>query len=277
MDLTFKKTHDYAIQRFTIDKEAIKVLVYRQNNDIATLLTRIEAFVTLQAIKAIRILFGDNLDVVDYKIHQSWNKEWIYSSLITKQGNNHPFVVMANLNNNWIDVLRPFGRDHGHVSIKHFDTIFDSKYSGYFTKAEYYAFYVLFSESIRMRKLEMLYNTKHSLLKCDNIKQCLLKKHELMEMRGIPASDIQAELVKWQKYYEKKSIVFISRYFDLLDSRNYQEALEFLKMKKGDAHYRGKQRLDTFFVSSREIIGHLHIFIEIYQFIYLAIDRFKYL
>ena len=59
----------------------------------------------------------------------------------------------------------------------------------------------------------------------------------------------------------------------MLDERDYNEAYAFLRMKHGK--YYGKQRLDTFFVSTGEIIGHLQIFIGIYKLIYTVIDRFQ--
>ena len=50
-------------------------------------------------------------------------------------------------------------------------------------------------------------------------------------------------------------------------------AYNFLKVKKGK--YFNKQRLDTFFINSKKLIGHLQILIEIYQFVFIMVDRYK--
>lgn len=251
---------------FTMGQKDFVSHIYSQYPDKSTLLPRIQVYlgiITIQAIKTIA-----NLDMVDYKTHTSWSKDWIYISLASKQFANHPWVAACNINTNYFEVYRPFGRDLGQITIEQFKAILKDTN---FTKAQYYGFYTLFNENMRVRKEEMIYNPRHSLIKCDNIKQCLLKKKAIEKSRKTPASKI-AELEKYKAFYEKKSISFILKYFTMLDARDYEEAFAFLRMKNGK--YYGKQRLDTFFVNTGEIIGHLQIFIEIYKLIYLVIDQF---
>lgn len=255
------------IVSFTIGQKDFANFIFDQYPDKTTILQRIQVYLGMVSIQAIKTMA--NLDMVDYKAHPSWSKEWIYISLVSRQSANHPWVAACNVHTNYFEIYRPFGRDLGQITIEQFNSILSSTR---FTKAQYYGFYVLFSENMRVRKEEMIYSPKHSLIKCDNIKQCLLKKKEIAKSRKSPAVKA-AELAKYQAFYEKKSVTFILKYFAMLDARDYEEAFAFLRMKHGK--YYGKQRLDTFFVNTGEIIGHLQIFIEIYKLIYTVIDRFQ--
>lgn len=256
-----------AILPFTIAGKNFATVVYEQNPDKQSLLTRIHAYLGLATINALKSTV--DLDISDYKTHPSWSPEWIYISLVSRQSANHPWVAACNIYSNYFEVYKPFGRDYGQISIEQFNSIL---FSMRFTKPQYYGFYILFSENMRVRKEEMFFSSRHSLLKCENIKQCLLKKKELAKSRKSPAAKA-AEMAKYQAFYEKKCITFLQKYFEMLDARDYDEAFAFLRMKHGK--YYGKQRLDTFFVSTGEIIGHLQIFIEIYKLIYTVIDRFQ--
>lgn len=256
-----------AILPFSIGNKNFATVVYEQNPEKQSLLTRIHAYLGLATINALRQLV--DLDISDYKTHLTWNQEWIYISLVSKQSANHPWVAACNIYSKNFEVYRPFGRDPGQISIEQFNSILSSTR---FTKAQYYGFYILFSENMRVRKEEMFFNSKHSLLRCDNIKQCLLKRKEIAKSR-MGAAAKTAEMAKYQAFYEKKCVNFLQKYFEMLDARDYDEAFAFLRMKHGK--YYGKQRLDTFFVSTGEIIGHLQIFIEIYKLIYTVIDRFQ--
>lgn len=255
------------IIQFSIGKQNFATTVFNKNPDKKTLITRIHAYLGLVAINALKSL--TNLDMVDYKAHSSWHPEWIYISLVSKQSANHPWVAVCNIYHTTFEIYRPFGRDYGQISIEKFANILSNNR---FAKHQYYGFYILFMENMRVRKEEMIYSPRFSLLKCDNIKQCLAKKKKIMKSRKSPAIK-QAELNTIQSYYEKKSIAFILKYFAILDARDYDEAYAFLKMKRGK--YFGKQRLDTFYVNTGDIIGHLQIFIEIYKLIYHVIDIFK--
>jgi len=255
------------IVSFTIGQKDFANLIFEQYPDKTTILQRIQVYLGIVAIKAINTM--SNLDIVDYKAHPSWGREWIYISLVSRQSANHPWVAACNIHANYFEVYRPFGREPGQITIEQFNTILAGTR---FTKAQYYGFFTLFSENMRVRKEEMIYSPKYSLIKCDNIKQCLLKKKDITKSR-LGAAAKAAELAKYQAFYEKKSVSFILKYFAMLDDRDYDEAFAFLRMKNGK--YYGKQRLDTFFVNSGEIIGHLQIFIEIYKLIYFVIDRFQ--
>lgn len=255
------------IIQFSIGKKNFITVVYEEYPDNKTLIGRIQLYLGRLALNSIQQFSG--LEMLDYNIHSSWNNEWIYISLISRQAANHPWVASCNIRDNFFQVYRPLGRDQGQIDIESFNAIFSGTN---FAKPYYYGFYILFMESMRIRKEELIYSPRFSLLKCDNIKQCLIKKKQILKSRKSAAVKA-AELADAQAFYEKKSVNFILKYFNLLDARDYNEAYAFLRLKQGK--YFGKQRLDTFFVSTGEIIGHLQIFIEIYKLIYYVIDQFQ--
>jgi len=256
-----------AVLLFTIGKLSFSDIILQKNPNKKNILDDTQAYLGQLAIQAIKSV--SNYDISSLKVHPSWTAEWIYISLVSPQSINHPWVAACNIYSTYFEIYRPFGKDRSQISIEQFNTILASTR---FTKSQYYGFYVLFSENMRVRKEEMFFSSRHSLLRCDNIKQCLLKKKEIAKSR-MGAAAKAAEMAKYQAFYEKKCVTFIQKYFAMLDARDYDEAFAFLRMKHGK--YYGKQRLDTFFVSTGEIIGHLQIFIEIYKLIYTVIDRFQ--
>ena len=127
---------------------------------------------------------------------------------------------------------------------------------------------------MRQRKKELLHSDKYSVFKCNNIKLCRVKMREINNMRTSKEEKKQ-EMEKWQRFYLAKSTRFIQKYFDLLEDENYNEAFAFLRITTPGNKYFHKQRLDTFYVNSNKMIGHLQIFIDIYQFIYKMIERYN--
>lgn len=237
---------------------------------------KIEPFITLKAIQTLKLLYPE-LDVVDYKYHEvpkSLQTQGYYmASIYTKPEINHPFIVFALADDKYITLLRPFGKSRSQVSINDYVVFTEPKFQSEMSRAEYYALFLLFAESVGIRKRELIDSDQYSLLKCINIKQCQQKYKEISTRRtGTPESKIE-ELKRWKVYYEEKAIKFLQKYFTLLESRDYIEAFLFLKGK--NSKYFGRQRLDTFFVDTKGIIGHLEIFVSIYEIMHDIIDRFK--
>jgi hypothetical protein len=263
---SFEELHDYVFQRVRIsDGKTIR--------QIATNRLAQEAFVSLKTIAAIKLYYDKSLEITNYIFHKSWNKNIIYISLITAPNKNHPVVAYAHMDEPYIYMIRPFGKDKGQVGLNQFEDLLDAEFRDRMTPAEYYGLYLLFSESTRQRKLEMIFDDRHSLLKCSNIRPCQAKLKAIQADPKLKTSAArQALTAKWQEFYERQSIKMIETYFELLDEREYAVAYAFLKSKGGKKTI---PRLDTFFVTSKAIIGHLQIFISIYQFMYVLVDRFK--
>ena len=271
--LTFDELHDYIFQRVLISNGPSIRQIAGSSRQSA------EAFIALKTITAIKLYYDKTLSVNNYIFHKSWNANIMYISLITAPNKNHPVVAYAHMGEPYIYMIRPFGKDKGQVGLDQFEDLLDAKYRDRLTPSEYYGLYLLFSESTRQRKLEMIFDDRHSLLKCSNIKPCQAKLKAIqMDPKLKTAAARQAMSAKWQEFYERQSIKMIETYFELLDEREYAVAYAFLKSKSGKPSKTGGKagpRLDTFFVESKSIIGHLQIFISIYQFMYILVDRFK--
>ncbi len=264
---SFEELHDYVFQRVLIsDGKTIRQIAGTSRQSA-------EAFIALKTIAAIKLYYDKSLEITNYIFHKSWNKNILYVSLITAPNKNHPVVAYATLDEPYIYMIRPFGKDKGQVGLNQFEDLLDAEYRDRMTPVEYYGLYLLFSESTRQRKLEMIFDDRHSLLKCSNIRPCLLKLKAIQTDPKLKTSAArQAAADKWREFFERQSIKMIETYFELLDEREYAVAYAFLKSKGGKKTI---PRLDTFFVTSKAIIGHLQIFISIYQFMYTLVDRFK--
>ena len=135
------------------------------------------------------------------------------------------------------------------------------------TPMEKYALYLALVKSIELRKSAILDSDQYSLLKCENISNCTKKMNEIKKMKISKESKIDM-INECQAVYLDKAVAFLRKYFILLANQDYNEAREFLKGDKGK--YFGKQRLNTFFKNSKAIIGHLHIFIPLYQYLIIV-------
>jgi hypothetical protein len=235
---------------------------------------KIPIFITLKAVQATKILFP-NVSITDYKMHEVptelSSRGVHYSSIFTTPEANHPLVTFAQQKDTHIYLVRPYGRAEGHVDLSIFEQFAERRFLKEMNDVEYYALFLLFEESMRARKKEIITSDKYSLIDCNNIKQCRLKMNEIARSK-LSSAEKTTAYDYYNKYYIKKASVFLSKYFTLLEQQNYTEAYNFLKGK--NSSYFGKQRLDTFFINSKDIIGHLQIFITIYQFMYTIIDRY---
>jgi hypothetical protein len=228
-------------------------------------------FITLNAVKLIRKGWP-SLEVVDYKYHEApkYIPGLYIATLITRPESNHPFIIFAMANKPYIYLLTPFGKARDQIDINDYMVLADSRFISEMTRAEYYAIFVMLAEMVNIRRRELIESDRYSLLKCENIKQCMVRYRTLTRKRGGSPNEKAKEMKQWVVYYEKKAAVFLTKYFRLLEDRNYDEAWRFLKGNKGS--YFGRQRLNTFFVQSSSIIGHLEIFISIYELMHRIID-----
>ena len=237
---------------------------------------KIQAYITVKGIKFIKKMYP-HLECVDYvnqDIPSNKLKNYVYSTIITRPSSNHPFVIFANIDSNIIHIVHPFGKDRkdGQIDLDIYEKILLKKHKNKVGLALYYAIYLIIGESIKIRKEELIFNDKFSLLKCSNIKQCRLNVKKMNKKRINPKIK-NKEIKKYNELYEKKAIKMIKKYYDLLEEREFEEAYNFLKVKKGK--YFKKQRLNTFFVNSKKLIGHLQILIDLYQLVFRVVDNYK--
>ena len=91
---------------------------------------------------------------------------------------------------------------------------------------------------------------------------CVRETNKIYKMR-ISNKEKDKLISKEKIKYMNKGVKLISKYFELLDSKDYKEAFQFLRVSKGK--YFNHTRLNTFFKDNKQIIGHLQVFINLYK------------
>jgi hypothetical protein len=226
------------------------------------------------------------MPINDYSIEKSIFTDWVYIILKSNHALTHPFICFANINNNELYICLTFGKtlNLGQINLNEFEKLLMEKWKHLLTKYEYYALYLLFADSVAIRKKELITHNKYSLLNCNNIKQCITTTNKIKKNKNLNKTLKIKEIKEKEVYYANKAIKVLEKFFNLLENKEFEEAYNFLKIdKKRKGYNKGKlliktkyfnkQRLDTFFKSNKKIIGHLQIFIDLYQFIHLCVNR----
>ena len=181
----------------------------------------------------------------------------LYITFITSPNNNHPYILFCNMSTDIATLLIPYGGDYKQMPLNDIPKILNK--CNYMEK---YALYLSILKTTTYRKSAILENDQFNLIKCSNITNCIRKMKEINIMKI--SKKEKAELMReYEIYYYHKAVKFLTYYFTLLNEHNYIEAKQFLKGDTGK--YKGKQRLNTFFTNSKSIIGHLQIFINLYE------------
>jgi hypothetical protein len=225
---------------------------------------------TYMALKAQQFLFYHN-KYLEYNESQIYTLEflprYIFLVFLTKTNVNHPYLFYVNLDSNMLNFLIPLGKEKKQADI--------DDYIEAITICNIYdlsAIYILLYKTIYIRKYSTL-NLKFNLLDCDNITNCIKKMREI-DKRKISTNEKYELKKKYNKYYINKAIDILKKYFDILESKDYVEAQLFLKGNDRGFNYKskyfGKERLNTFFKNTKNIIGHLEIFIIMYEILHQA-------
>lgn len=190
---------------------------------------------------------------------------YLFATIYTKTSTNHPYLLFFNLDDIYITFLIPFGGDYKQADMRTYNNAISES-----NLVELTAILVLLEKTIYIRKVGIVESKQFSLVNCSNISNCIKKMHEIDKMQ-ISSTEKQLLKKKYNDYYLFKAIEFLKYYFNLLDARNFSEANLFLK--GGDSKHFGKQRLNTFFKNNKTIIGHLEIFISLYELYYITKDK----
>jgi hypothetical protein len=182
---------------------------------------------------------------------------------------NHPYIIFTDLTTNIIHMLLPIGIDSGHIPLNDIIDMLSEC-----TIMELFALYLSIVKSIALRKSAILESDHFNLLKCANMTNCIKKLNEIRKL-NISKQEKTLMISEYEKYYVKKGIAFLQVYFDLLTNQEYSKAREFLRGDKGTLF--GKQRLNTFFKNTKSIIGHLQIFIPLYELGTILHEQLKYI
>lgn len=199
-----------------------------------------------------------NLKIDDIQIIRPTNRKNIfYKFVFTQPYNNHPFLIYGNLNDNFYKIMMPFGEKIGQSNINIF-----SQYVDYLDIDDIIAMYTLLNRTINIRKKNIIQNPKFSIINCENIKGCYNKQLSLKK-KNLPNRQKKILLNQNEDQFKLKGLEVLKKYFDLLEIKEYDSAEDFLTGKKGK--YSNQTRIDNFFKNKKTIMGHLKIFISLYQ------------
>jgi hypothetical protein len=264
------------------ENEKISKLINSINTS-GTLNDKVKLYLNDKASKIIKY-HNPNIDVNRKQskfIAYSQYPGFYFMIAYTLTHSNHPYLIYFNLDDKYVNVLIPIGKDYQQININEYIDIIQTininpinnktkkqyKYNINSPTILVLAIYSLLDETIIMRKTGLV-DSKYSILTCDNMTLCINKATEINKMK-ISENEKQKLYKTIYDYYRKKGIELLQNYFKLLESKNYSEAYSFLKggLVKFDKYY-GKTRLNNFFKNNKTIIGHLEIFISFYEIIH---------
>ena len=154
-------------------------------------------------------------------------------------------------------MLLPLGDGLGHLPFSAIENNI-----GDFTGTELKILRYYVKKNIEHRRNTLLTSKEFSILHCDNMTGCVRETNKIYKMR-ISKSERDELISKEKIKYMNKGVKLISKYFELLDSKDYKEAFQLLRVNKGK--YFNKTRMNTFFKDNKQIIGHLQVFINLYK------------
>lgn len=194
---------------------------------------------------------------------------------------NHPYLIYFNLNHTYINVLIPLGKEYKQATINDYNEIIKMLVFSNVSRNSKHnlnsksntvllsAIYLLLNNTIEIRKNGIL-NSQFNILACENIPACVSKINEISKMR-LSESEKQGMYKHYNDYYLNIGFDLLKNYFKLLGNKNYSEAYSFLKggETKHNDYYK-KRRLNNFFKNNKSIIGHLEIFISLYDILHMV-------
>jgi hypothetical protein len=189
---------------------------------------------------------------------------------------NHPYLIYFNMDSKNINVLIPIGKEYKQANTQYYINVINSititkskTLTNQTNIALVSAIYILLDNTIQTRKYGIIYS-KFSILICDNMTLCINKITEISRMKMLE-SEKQQLYIQTQAYYIKLGIELLQKYFYLLEKKNYSEAYDFLQGGKNKfSPYYGKTRLNTFFKNNKMVIGHLEVFISLYELLHMV-------
>ena len=244
-------------------QEPIKISKAIENINIPTKKTqnyneKVQTYMTMKTNQFIQY-HNKTLTFDKYEIYTlPFLPKYIFAVISTKTNTNHPYLLFVNLDDKYLNFLIPFGKERKQADIDDYADAIDEC-----TIPELLAIYILIEKSIYIRKSGVLISDQFKLLNCNNIANCV-KHRNLIAKKRITEIEKQKILSKYNEYYLNRAVGLLKIYFNLLESKNFEEAYLFLKGNNSKKYF-GKERLNTFFKNTKSIIGHLEIFITLYE------------
>ena len=187
------------------------------------------------------------ISVNSIKKKESTDKKHFFIHLFTIPLNNHPFLLFGTYSARFIKIMIPMGGDKGQFNIsKVRKNIKD------LSTLEKLGLYHQLTTTIKLRETNFMnYSKKH--LACSNILKCV-------EEKNIKHINNAVGFAKLQKKYTDDIMKDIRNYILLVKKEKYDLAKNYIT-KNSNSHVCLQKKL----INSKDTIGHLLIFIEVYK------------
>lgn len=193
------------------------------------------------------------LNITNYEKKETRDKTQFFIFITTLPYNNHPFSLYGNYDGNYINIMIPIGNKKGQINFIDINKSLEK-----IKPIDKQALYKLLKYTLKIREFNFISPTNIKQINCSNIKAC--QEEQIYLFKNNKKYDIN----KLHHKYQKKILKIIKEYFILLKKKDYIKAKKFITDKSPTS-------LKNMFYNSKEIIGHLLIFIEIYK----CIDTIK--
>lgn len=202
---------------------------------------------------------------------------YIFMLAYTITHSNHPYIIYFDMNDKVINVLIPIGKEYQQADTQYYISVINSIQIHSHKQTQLQknnvalltAIFLLIENTINTRKYGIQYS-QFSILTCENMTLCYNKIYDITQMK-LNETEKQKLYKQTQEYYIKIGMELLNHYFTLLEQKNYSDAYDFLKGgKKQFNKYYGKSRLDTFFKNNKSIMGHLEVFISLYELLHMS-------
>ncbi len=254
--------------------------VYVNNN--INYYKQLELYSLMKAHQFIKY-YNSYIEIHECKLYTMSNlPTYIFTVIYTKTNTNHPYLLFYNLNDTTITFILPYGGEYNQIDkITYYNAILEAN------MVEATAILILLEKTIFIRKYAIIESNQFSLINCNNISNCVKKMNEIDNMNLSSESKDKLK-IQYNDFYLHKALDFLKYYFTLLEDNKLYDAQLFLKVDKYNTrdtntnnnknkkyyNYR-KQRLDTFFNNTKQIIGHLEIFISLYELFHTTKNKLQ--
>jgi len=254
--------------------------VYVNNN--INYYKQLELYSLIKAHQFIKY-YNSYIEIHECKLYTMSNlPTYIFTVIYTKTNTNHPYLLFYNLNDTTITFILPYGGEYNQIDkITYYNAILEAN------MVEATAILILLEKTIFIRKYAIIESNQFSLINCNNISNCVKKMNEIDNM-NLSSESKEKLKIQYNDFYLHKALDFLKYYFTLLEDNKLYDAQLFLKVDKYNTrdtntnnnnnkkYYKyKKQRLDTFFNNTKQIIGHLEIFISLYELFHTTKNKLQ--
>lgn len=213
------------------------------------------------------------LTIKSYILKESRDKKHFFYNILTNPYNNHPFSLFGTYDDKLIYIMIPMGNSLGQFDINKI-----KKEIKTLTAIKKLGLYHLLKLSIKIRETNFIKYTKNDIYNCINISECD-KEVKLFKTKKLLTPDIYNKL---QLKYASVIQNSIKTFFSLLKKGKYTIAKDYITKDNINANAISKKSklksksksikktkknicLKNLLYNSKDTIGHLVIFIEIYK------------